>query len=165
MIYKIYCIIDINGLKYVGKTKLTLKERLRLHRNDKKKNAGCSSEELDLDNCKMILLCECEDHEVKYREQYFKDNIKCVNIRNMVFDKKEYKTQYYIDNKETINQYNKLWKKKNKQKYSENNKLYYLSNKDKIDLYNKEYSKNYNLFRKVNVVNGCYEFIEMLNHY
>ena len=88
---KIYCIIDINGLKYVGKTCETLKERLSKHRYDKKNNKGCSSKLLDLYNCEMILLCRCNEYNVQDIEQYFKDNIKCVNKLNPKFNKKEYK--------------------------------------------------------------------------
>jgi len=85
---KIYCIIDINGLKYVGKTsKKYLSSRLAVHRYGKKNNIGCSSEKLDLDNCKIILLYECEKHDAPNMEQYFKDNIKCVNKYNPVLDK------------------------------------------------------------------------------
>ena len=48
---KIYCIIDINGLKYVGKTKQKLHKRLVGHKTNKKNNnKGCSSILLDLDN-------------------------------------------------------------------------------------------------------------------
>ena len=101
---KIYCIIDINGLKYVGKTKQKLHRRLVGHKTNKKNNnKGCSSILLDLDNCKMILLCECNEDEAKYMEQHFIDNIKCVNIRNPNTNKveyaKKYNKQYYIDNK------------------------------------------------------------------
>ena len=119
MIYKIYCIIDINGLKYVGKTYQTFKERLSKHRSDKKNNNGCSSEKLDLDNCEMILLCECDKSEVQYMEQYFKDNIKCVNIRNPYYNRKEYRKQYRENNKQKIDEWLKI--SQSKIKIKENN--------------------------------------------
>tara|TARA_Y100001963_G_C6720432_1_gene418891 strand:+ start:505 stop:1032 length:528 start_codon:yes stop_codon:yes gene_type:complete len=150
MIYKIYCIIDINGLKYVGKTYKTLKERLKGHKADKKLNKGCSSEKLDLYNCQMILLCECEEHEAKYREQYFKDNIKCVNKYNPVYNEihyhRKYRKKWLIKNKDHRKQYEKEW---------------YENNKEKIYIRTKERD----LFRKISVVNGCYEFIQMLKQY
>ena len=106
---KIYCIIDINDLKYVGKTELKyLSERLGKHRYDKKNNNSCSSKLLDLDNCEMILLCECEEYEASYMEQYFKDNIKCVNIRNPNTNKVEY-----------MKKYNEEYRQLNKRKYKE----------------------------------------------
>ena len=150
MKFKIYCIIDINGLKYVGKTYKTLKERLRRHRNDKNINNGCSSEKLDLDNCEIILLCECDECEAKYREQYFKDNIKCVNKNNMVFDVKQYHKKYsknyYIDNKDKLKQQHNEWISKNKNK-------------------RKQYHKERYLFNSSKVVNGSYDFIKMLEQY
>ena len=142
---KIYCIIDINGLKYVGKTENKyLCNRLKSHRYDKKNNRGCSSELLDLYNCEMILLCECEKHEAKYREQYFKDNIKCVNKNNPVFDKKKSKQKWINNNIQYLKQYKKQYTKKEKYK---------------------QYQKEYKLFRTKKVINGCYEFIQMLNSY
>jgi len=136
---KIYCIIDINGLKYVGKTsKKYLSSRLAVHRYGKKNNIGCSSEKLDLDNCKIILLYECEKHDAPNMEQYFKDNIKCVNKYNPVLDKEKKKI------------YNKQYSKQ-----------YYLKNKDKTI----EKIKEYKLFNSKKVCNGCYEFIQMLNSY
>ena len=91
MKFKIYCIIDINGLKYVGSTNRLLKYRLTQHKYHKKHNEKCVSKLLDLDNCEIILLCECEEYEAKYREQYFKDNINCVNKNNPVLDKEKRK--------------------------------------------------------------------------
>ena len=125
---KIYCIIDINGLKYVGKTENKyLCNRLALHRYDKKNTKKCMSKLLDLYNCEMILLCECEKHEAKYREQYFKDNIKCVNKNNPVFDKKEYMKQYNKTDK--VKQYNKTDKvKQYKKEWYEKNKLIHKKN-------------------------------------
>ena len=51
---KIYLITDCNNRKYVGKTKLTLKERLYKHKSQK-----CSSRLLNLNDCKIELLEEC----------------------------------------------------------------------------------------------------------
>ena len=137
MKFKIYCIIDINGLKYVGKTKQTFNRRFSKHKNKK----DCSSKLLDLDNCQMILLCECEDHEAKYREQYFKDNIKCVNKYNAVYDKNKTKQttkQYRQKNKEKIKQRQKKYDDQNKDK----KKQYYLDNIEHKKKYNKEYYIN-----------------------
>ncbi len=131
MDYKIYCIIDINGLKYVGKTYRTLKQRFKEHRYDKKRKHASSSN-LDLDNSKIILLCKCNECDAQKYEQYFKDHIKCVNIVNPVLDKEKRK----------------------------------LKNKERNQLeYRKEYFKELDLFRSSKVVNGCYEFIQMLNSY
>jgi len=55
---KIYFIVDIHGLVYVGATKKELNERMRQHKYNKKKDYLCSSKLLDLDNCYI----ECIGH-------------------------------------------------------------------------------------------------------
>jgi len=108
----IYCIEDINGLKYVGSTNQTLIRRFVQHKADKKMNRNCSSKLLDLDNCKIYELEECDESNRKEREQYWINNTDCVNQRNRIFDKqyqehiKEYQKQYNIKNKERKKQYN-----------------------------------------------------------
>lgn len=107
---KIYCIVDINDSKYVGSTKLKLSYRLSNHKSQK----DCSSKLLDLDNCEIILLEECDESVRKEREQYWIENTDCVNIRNPVSDIKEYKKVYHQKNKEQRNEYNrKLYHYKN----------------------------------------------------
>ena len=96
--YKIYCIKDINGLCYIGKTKQSLKDRLCKHRNHRDRGQYCSSQKLDLDNCEIILLEECDESIASEREQYWINNTDCVNDRNAIFDKehkKEYEKQRY----------------------------------------------------------------------
>ena len=56
--YKIYCIRDIHGLKYIGCTKQTLKERLTQHESDKRNGTrSCSSKKLDF-TCYKIYIIE-----------------------------------------------------------------------------------------------------------
>lgn len=57
----IYCIEDINDLKYIGSTNQKLNKRLSIHKNDKKRNHYCSSSKLDLDNCKIYELETCNE--------------------------------------------------------------------------------------------------------
>jgi len=81
---RIYCITDINGLCYVGKTKLSLKQRLGQHRSDRNKGY-CSSSKLNLHNCEMIVLEEFIDESKSFeRETYWINKIHwCVNkVRN-----------------------------------------------------------------------------------
>ncbi len=146
MIYKIYCIIDINGLKYVGSTNRLLKYRLTQHKYHKKHNEKCVSKLLDLDNCEIILLCECVECDRNKIEQYFIDNIKCVNKNNALHNRKQYDKQYYENNKQRKNNFHKLWIKNNEE-------------------INKQYQKEYHLFNTKKVCNGCYDFINMLNQY
>ena len=119
IMYKIYCIKDINGLCYIGKTKLSLKERLRMHRYDRDRGHYCSSQKLNLYNCEIILLEECDKSISSEREQYWINNTDCVNDHNAIFNKKEYHKQYNkqwnIDNKEKRKEYQKQYCKQRKQ--------------------------------------------------
>jgi len=109
---KIYCIIDINGLRYVGSTKFKLYERLSKHRwtKNNKKSGSCS--QLDLDNCKIILLEECDENIRYERERYWYDRIDCVNKHIPNRSKKEYtltiKEQKRIYDK-NLREYQKSW--------------------------------------------------------
>ena len=111
--YKIYCIKDINGLEYIGKTKETLKHRLRGHRKDRNKGRYYSSSKLDLYNCEIILLEECEKDISSEREQYWMNQYpNRVNDYNAIFGSKKewskkYDKQYRINNKERIKERNK----------------------------------------------------------
>ena len=125
MVVNIYCIKDINNLKYVGSTKKKINDRFSGHLYDKKINRGyCSSKLLDLDNCKIYLLETCEESNRKEREQYWIDNTACVNIQNTTFDRKEYIKQYREENKEQIKEYKKQYREENKEQMKEYHKQY-----------------------------------------
>lgn len=87
---KIYCIEDINDNKYIGSTKQKyLCDRLSGHRQTKRDRYGeCSSCELNLDNCIIYTLEECEDRD---RERYWINKIDCVNHYKLNFNRKEYR--------------------------------------------------------------------------
>jgi len=142
----IYCIEDCDGLKYVGSTKNILNQRLSEHKTDKKRNRGCSSEKLNLNICKIYSLELCDECDRKEREKYYINQIDCVNKMRYDFDRKENSKEWYQNNKEKKKEYYKNNKEKNNK--------YYQKNKDEI-----------NLFRRKKVVNGCYEFIKMLEEY
>ena len=108
---KIYVIIDVNGLKYVGKTTSRLNIRLNKHRSEKK---YCSSQKLDLNNCEIYLLQECSEEDVKQREYFWIQGLTCVNQITGSFNKKEYNKGQYLKNKENIKQL----RLKNKEKYN-----------------------------------------------
>ena len=77
---KIYCIEDINDLKYVGSTKQKLYNRLSSHRQRKKGNRNnCSSKHLNLEYCVIYTLEECEASQSKERERYWINKLDCVN--------------------------------------------------------------------------------------
>ena len=87
----IYCIEDCNGLKYVGSTNRNINTRLSEHRCDKKINKkNCSSKLLDLSNCKIYILEQCEESKRSEKERYWINKIDCVNLNDLTFDMKEY---------------------------------------------------------------------------
>ena len=81
----IYCIEDINDLKYVGSTKQYLSTRLCGHRRD-----NCSSSKLNLYNCIIYELESCPEDQRKERERYWINKIDCVNIHKLNYSDKEY---------------------------------------------------------------------------
>ena len=108
---KIYCIEDINDYKYIGSTNHRyLSSRLAEHRYRR----NCSATKVNLHNCIIYLLEECEDGDRNAREQYWIDNTDCVNINNIVHDHKEYQRAYYQANKEKKREYYKNYNKGNK---------------------------------------------------
>lgn len=117
----IYCIEDINDLKYVGKTKQSLSDRYKGHKSDKYCKKGCTSSKLHLEHSIIYLLEECEEDLVKEREQYWIETIDCVNEYNAVrkLTKEEYNKQYLIEyrkkNREKHNAYKREWRKLKKQ--------------------------------------------------
>ena len=124
----IYCIEDINGLKYVGSTIQKLKRRLQKHNT--KKN-GTSSKKLNLNNCIIYELERCKDKDRIEREKYWINNIDCVNEKK----------------------YESLSSSEYHHKYRKSDDEY------------KKQRKEYNYFRKKNIVNGCYDFIKLLEQY
>ena len=142
----IYCIEDCNSLKYVGSTKQTLKQRLIEHRSHKRTNKTCSSRNLDLDNCKIYSLETCNQCDRSKKEKYWINQIECVNEHKLICDSKEHDKKYY--------QKNKIIMKERMLKYYKNNKEIL-----------KQRRKERYLFESKKVVNGCYEFIKMLEQY
>ena len=141
--YKIYKIIDnTNSNVYIGRTRRTLKVRLREHKNSQK----CSSVDIIKNGDYRIELIE-ETHD-KMRERYWILNTECINkaipgrtkiewLEDNTDKIKEYQREYRGDNKEKTKDYNKEYYEDNKEK----NKEYREKNKDHIANYNKEYNE------------------------
>tara|TARA_R110000824_G_scaffold53444_3_gene147973 strand:- start:6755 stop:7108 length:354 start_codon:yes stop_codon:yes gene_type:complete len=104
---KIYCIEDINDLRYIGSTTQLLRQRLSKHRSDQKTGRTCSSRELNLHNAIIYILEECSEDLRLEREKYWINKIDCVNQRKLNGRNKqrisENKKRYYLENKEEIN--------------------------------------------------------------
>tara|TARA_R110000803_G_scaffold71150_3_gene134271 strand:- start:1936 stop:2340 length:405 start_codon:yes stop_codon:yes gene_type:complete len=118
----IYCIEDINDLRYVGSTKQTFSRRLRQHRLDKTLGRNVSSAKLNLENCIMYELEEVNIENKYERETYWMSKMDTVNTkrgqtldpnymtnygRQYYKDNKDKYKQYYSDNKEAIQKYHK----------------------------------------------------------
>ena len=103
---KIYLIEDCNGLKYVGRTTLTLAERFKSHKSDKKRDHTCSSRKLDLDNCKITCLDIAEsEEEARELEEFYINSIDCVNKMKLNIVQKEYDKKWREKNKDKIKEY------------------------------------------------------------
>ena len=124
--YKIYCIEDINGLKYIGITKQILNQRFHNHKADRNRKSHSNSIKLDLDNSKIYIIeDDVKEENKEEREQYWIDKTNCVNTRNAVRD---------------INK-RKEWMQKHKEQLIEYHKQVYQDNRQKIlqrkkELYN-----------------------------
>jgi len=146
---KIYFIVDINGLVYIGSTIQELKDRFASHKSIKKYNTdNTRSSILDLDNSIIECIEECTEDMRKERESYWINNIDCVNKIKYDFDSKKYKKEYSEKNrekkKEYMKEYEKLEKRKeylekNREKRNQQNKEYYEKNKEKIKQKHKDY--------------------------
>jgi len=106
---KIYCLEDINDLKYVGSTKQTLERRKWAH-NEKRKD--CSSCILHVEHSIIYLLEECEDENRKEREAYWINKLDCVN-------------QVKLKGRDKTNRLktDALWREKNRDKINEQQRL------------------------------------------
>ena len=111
----IYCIEDINDLKYVGKTTQSLRRRFQAHKD----NGNCSSNKLNLYNAIIYQLEECDKVVSKEREQYWMNKIDCVNVRKAIFDrdawfKSEHRKNYLDGRKEQKRLYDIEYRKERK---------------------------------------------------
>jgi hypothetical protein len=122
MIYEIIC--WTTGLRYVGATKVSLKERLKDHKRKRKTNT--SRFVIEHNNYEIYLLEKCEIQNLKEREDYYIRHTDCVNARGEIRNRKE-----------SLSKYN------NSKKGKETHKKYHNSKKGKETqkLYNNSYKK------------------------
>ena len=128
---KIYCIEDINDLKYVGSTKNSLARRLNGHKNAKQ----CSSRKLNLFNCIMYELETCEESNRLVREKYWIHKIDCVNKIKYDIDtgSGQYFKDYYSANKDKRKNESNNYYHKNKEEVNRRRREKHLENKDEIN--------------------------------
>ena len=115
----IYCIEDINDLKYVGKTKQKLNDRLTGHRNDQYRNHGkCSSMKLHLEHSIIYLLEECEEDLSKDRERYWINKLNTVNIKKLNGEDKEKRRETKLKSQKKYREKNReVLNKKERERY------------------------------------------------
>ena len=146
----IYCIEDINGLKYVGSSTIGLRKRINQHKSDKLKKHGITSSKLDLENCIIYELQRCEKSQRNEREEYWINNIECVNkikcltTNSILQRKKENNKLHYQNNKEKKRLQHKQWSENNKDKMKQYSKKYCENNRDKI----LEYKNKSNAYKR-----------------
>tara|TARA_R110000803_G_C11762185_1_gene294088 strand:+ start:111 stop:458 length:348 start_codon:yes stop_codon:yes gene_type:complete len=104
----IYLIEDINDIKYVGSTPRGLNLRLNEHRYKKKKGLTCSSGQLNLDNCIILILEECDEENRIERERYWINKLDCVNTLKLKGkNHNENMKRYYHKHIEKRREYNR----------------------------------------------------------
>jgi hypothetical protein len=151
----IYKITDnTNNNIYVGSSKQTLKLREQNHKRLYKsylkggsiKGYTSSFEILKNNNYIFEVIEETDD--LKIREQYWIENIDCINKNNANVDKKQKQKEWYENNKERILEKRKQYAIDNADNYKEYQKNYRDANKEKT----KEYNKQYKLRKKTEEV-------------
>ena len=101
----IYCIEDINDLRYVGSTKQKLYRRFSAH---KKIDNNCSSKLLNIHNSIIYPLEECEESERHEREKYWINKLDTINLCKLDSEDRpsinKRRKRHYDKNKDKINE-------------------------------------------------------------
>jgi len=124
--YRIYCIEDVNDLKYIGLTNQTLQKRFTKHVYDKNKGNYYSSSKLDLEQC-IVYCIDVADNQIEglELEEFYINSIDCVNERRIGKTFKE----YYHDNKDYFDNKSKTYYQLNKERIKQNRRNRYKKNK------------------------------------
>ena len=133
----IYCIEDINDLKYIGSTSQNINTRYSQHKYHKKIGHHCSSNKLNLYNCIVYELEKCSEEDRYERERHWASKIECVNETYYLNQK-----EFYEDKAEKSRQQAKRYYAKNKEKCREKHKQYYDNNKKYFKEYNEKYRQD-----------------------
>jgi hypothetical protein len=137
-IYEIIC--WTTGLRYIGSTKLSLRERLRDHKNRVNTRNNTSKYVLFHNNYEIYLLEKCNLENRKNREDYYIRHTDCVNYRGEIKNRKEISKKYSDSEKGKAkkNQWIKL-------------------NKDKLKIQKDKYKLGdvYKAYRTLKVICSC----------
>jgi predicted GIY-YIG superfamily endonuclease len=94
IVYEILC--WTTGLRYIGKTTLSLNKRLSQHKSAKGKLECSSKLVLEHGNYEIYELEKVNDESLlRKREIYYIQHTDCVNIRTEFVDRKEYLKNYF----------------------------------------------------------------------
>ena len=121
----IYCIEDINDLKYVGSTTQKLYKRYSGHKSNKSRGQYCSSSKLNLENSIIYVLEECDLNNRSEREKYWINEIDCVNDVKINSDdpenikKRKEKYRSSEKGKQKEKEYNEIYNRRRREKYLE----------------------------------------------
>ena len=149
MMVKIYCIEDINDLKYIGSTSQTINKRLNNHRFKKRCSGNTTSNQLNLEYCVVYELEECDEYDRNERERYWMEQIPCVNkhipggqSQELLKSKEKVYRENNTDRKRL---YDIEYRRKNKERLLSQKKEYRdgLENKDYQKNYHKDYQKKH----------------------
>jgi len=136
-IYEIVC--NVTGLRYIGSTIKSLKQRLSGHKSAYKRNklyhdSGCSSSKvIENGNCNINLLEQVEQIDISnmlIREQYYINSLDCVNTNKACLTEDE--RLNYKGNKDKQRITKKKYSILNKEYIKERSKQYNIDNKDLI---------------------------------
>ena len=145
---KIYCIEDINDLKYIGSTTQTIYQRLNNHIFKKINDNPITSKKLNLYNCIVYELETCDECNRDEREKYWILNTDCVNKYipgGQSIEELREKSKIYTDkNKDRKKEYDIQYRLKNKERLKRQKDEYRnkSENKEKQKIYQLEYVKN-----------------------
>ena len=136
----IYCIEDINDLKYIGSTSQNINTRFSQHKYHKKIGHHCSSNKLNLDNAIVYELEKCSEEDRYERERHWASKMECVNETYYLNQK-----EFYEDKAEKARQQAKRYYAENREKCKEKMKKYYDNNKQYFKQYHVKYREDPNI--------------------
>tara|TARA_R110002153_G_C13000059_1_gene464963 strand:+ start:95 stop:532 length:438 start_codon:yes stop_codon:yes gene_type:complete len=142
----IYCIEDINDLKYVGSTTQKLNIRFSGHKSNKSRGQYCSSSKLILENSIIYVLEECDLNNRSEREKYWINKIDCVNDLKLnsqdpkIVKKRKEKYRSSEKGKQKEKEYAEIQNRRRREKY-QNKEYRDEHNRKRREIYQKNKSK------------------------